>query len=308
MVLAAVFAGALTAMQSYMNGKLGLALGNGVIAAWITFAGALVILTLVVAFSGKSRQGFWRVISAVRGGELKWWTLFGGLAGAFFVVTQSATVALIGVALFTLGVVAGQVTSSVFFDWLGITPSGKISPTLPRIIGSVLAIVSVLVAVWSELFSGGETVLIIFAVASGLVISWQTAANGFVAQESRSAVVATAINFIGGFIALTIVGLLIVLFEAMPTNWPANPLLYFGGLLGLVFIALAAVIVRTIGVLILAMATIAGQLFASVLLDTFAPLAIATITPGVFVGTALAFVAVLVAGWREFTNREPSAK
>ena len=56
-------------------------------------------------------------------------------------------------------------------------------------------------------------------------------------------------------------------------RFPTEPWLYVGGPIGIVFIALAAAIVRFTGVLLLGLATIAGQIVGAVLLDLVLPTA-----------------------------------
>jgi transporter family-2 protein len=77
-----------------------------------------------------------------------------------------------------------------------------------------------------------------------------------------------------------------------------KPYLYVGGLIGAIFVAVAARLVRTLGVLLLTLTSIAGQLLGAVILDIFIP------TPGrvfngwVALGVALTFVAVIVGSGR----------
>ncbi|MDX6259057.1 MAG: bacterial/archaeal transporter family-2 protein, partial [Kribbellaceae bacterium] len=76
---------------------------------------------------------------------------------------------------------------------------------------------------------------------------------------------------------------------------PSNPWLYFGGMCGVIFISAAAAVVRTVGVFVLGLGTIAGQLIASLLIDLFVPASDQEVTLPVVAGTLLALVAVIVA-------------
>jgi bacterial/archaeal transporter family-2 protein len=80
-----------------------------------------------------------------------------------------------------------------------------------------------------------------------------------------------------------------------PTRLPTEPWLYLGGAIGVVFIAVAAAIVRSIGVLLLSLATIAGQLVTSLLLDILAPTSRQGVTVTTILGTGLTLVAVVIA-------------
>ncbi len=123
--------GMLVAIQSRINGELGDVLGDGVAAALISFGTGLLILLIGTALhprgprarSATSGEAI-RDAGARRTAALRWWQCIGGLAGAFLVATQSITVSVIGVAVFTVAVVAGQAVSSLVVDRLGFGPAG----------------------------------------------------------------------------------------------------------------------------------------------------------------------------------------
>ena len=75
---------------------------------------------------------------AARG--IPWWMLAGGAAGALTVATQGLAVAIIGVSLFTVGVVAGQALYGLVLDRVGYGPAGVVAVTVPRLIGGALAL------------------------------------------------------------------------------------------------------------------------------------------------------------------------
>lgn len=79
-----------------------------------------------------------------------------------------------------------------------------------------------------------------------------------------------------------------------PTHLPTNPLLYTGGAIGVAFIAVAAYLAQPLGVLTLAMSTIAGQIVGSVALDLLAPTATTHLTPLTLAGAALTLVAAAI--------------
>src|ERR1700712_3269909 len=120
LLFAAFGSGILVALQSRINGQLGSELGDGVLAALISFGSGFVILAIASIFWRPGRVGIGRVVSAVRTRGIPWWFTVGGEAGAFFVVSQSLVVGLVGVALFTVGIVAGQTVSSLLVDRRGM--------------------------------------------------------------------------------------------------------------------------------------------------------------------------------------------
>ncbi|MEO5920820.1 MAG: DMT family transporter, partial [Pseudolysinimonas sp.] len=83
-----------------------------------------------------------------------------------------------------------------------------------------------------------------------------------------------------------------------PDAFPPNPLLYLGGVVGCVFIAMQAVIVRTTGVLLLGLAILSGQVVAAAVLDLVLPVSGHVIGVSTLIGAALTLVAVAVAAIR----------
>ena len=146
--------GALTAMQSRINGELAVAAESSLQAALVSFGSGWIILTLILLALPSVRRGLADVRRALSAGELRWWQVLGGILGGFFVAVQSATVPIVGVALFTVAVVAGQVSNSIVVDRLGMGPAGRQAITPARVISAALAVVAVVVAV-SDRLGGG---------------------------------------------------------------------------------------------------------------------------------------------------------
>ncbi|KAA0025062.1 DMT family transporter [Antrihabitans cavernicola] len=293
-LLAAFLIGSLVALQSHINGELGADLDDGVVAAVVSFGGGLVVLTIAVLCSKTIRAGLRDVRGAVHIGKLRPWHCVGGVCGAFLVACQGITVGTIGVALFTVAVVGGQIASSLLVDRAGIGPAGVSPVTTTRLIGAGLGIVAVIVAMSGRLNGGlGAVGLAILPALAGIGLAWQQAVNGRVGAVGGP-FAASWINFAVGTVVLVIVGAVAVLFKGWPTGWPTDPRLYLGGLLGIGFIAGAAVVVRWIGVLLLGMASVAGQLVTAVALDALAPSG-GELTVTVLIGCALLLVAVGIA-------------
>lgn len=291
--LAAV-CGALAAVQTRLNGALGVALGDGFVAAAISFGSGLVILSVCMVFVRSGREGLGKVSRALRNGSMPWWTVLGGLSGAFLVLSQGIAGAVVGVALFSVALVAGQTVSGLILDRIGFGPHGKVLSTWPRLIGAGLTIVAV---VWSVSGQVGGTVplwMLAMPLVAGFGTGWQSAVNGRVRARANSAFTATFINFVVGTTALVAVMLLRAGFVGWPDTLPTEPLLYLGGAIGCIFIGVNAYLVSHTGVLILGLGTVAGQLVGSVLIDAVAPggagLGLATIG-----GAVLALIAVAVA-------------
>ncbi|MEV0104701.1 DMT family transporter [Nocardia sp. NPDC050789] len=292
--------GAAVAVQARINGELGDRLGDGVAAAAISFGSGLLILAVVFAFSGRLRSGVERVRDALATGELRWWQLVGGLSGAYFVACQGLTVATIGVTMFTVAAVAGQLASSLVVDRLGWGPSGRTPVTVARVGAAVLALVAVLFAVVGRNGSGSgnatpaaSVLLVVLPLIAGVFVAWQQAVNGRVGAVGGP-LSATLANFATGTAALVVIETVVLVRRGGLRTPPTEPWLYLGGLIGISFVALAVAVVRWIGVLLLGLTSVAGQLLASVVLDVVAPtgLGISALTVA---GCALTFVAVAIA-------------
>lgn len=310
MWLAIVFAlacGALTALQSRINGQLAHALDDPFTAAAISFGSGLVILLVVLAAWRPGRAGIGRVVVALRERRIAWWMLFGGLAGAWFVTTQGLSVAVVGVALFTVAIVAGQTLGGIVFDLLGLGPGGRRPLTPTRVIGAVLALAAVGWAVSAQVGGNVPVLLMLLPFTAGLGAAWQQAVNGRVRSAAESALTATVGNFAVGTAALVVVMLVHAASVGWPESMPTEPWLYAGGAIGCVFIAGQAVLVRIVGVLVLALCGVAGQLAAALSLDLFAPTAGRPVDPATIGGTLLALVAVVIAsvGWTRRRHAAP---
>ncbi|MCW3838756.1 DMT family transporter [Micromonospora yasonensis] len=295
----ATASGVAVAVQSRINGELGVRLADGIAAAVVSFGLGLVILLVLVPATPGGRRGLVALRTALRDGSLRPWQCLGGVCGAFLVATQGLTIGTLGVAVFTVAVVAGQSGSSLLVDRAGIGPTGRQPVTPNRLVGAALTVLAVVLAVGDRLGDPAALALALLPLGAGVGIAWQQAVNGRVRAAADSAMTATVVNFTVGTAAL----LLTLVVEVAVRGRPAGSLpnefwLYLGGPIGIVFIALAAAIVRFTGVLLLGLATIAGQIVGAVLLDLLLPTSASHPGPTTLLGAALTLVAVLVAALR----------
>lgn len=291
----AVLGGAGVAAQSRINGELGDRLHDGIAAATISFGTGLVLLLVLTALLPRIRRGLGATRAALRGGTLRPWQCLGGACGAYLVTTQGVTVVTLGVAIFTVALVAGQSAASLLVDRLGVGPAGPQPLTLARVLGSVVGIVAVLVAVSGYLSDVGALELAALPALAGVGVAWQQAVNGRVRGAAGSPLAATVVNFTVGTAALLLVLGVDLLVRGAPSGQlPTDPLLYVGGPIGVVFIAIAAAVVRHTGVLLLGLGMVAGQLLGALALDLFVPGATRP-DAATWAGVALTFAAVLLA-------------
>lgn len=299
-VAGAVLIGALTALQARINGSLGAEVGDGIVAAAISFSSGLVILIVLSLVVPEGRRGFGRLVAGIRSRSVPPWMLLGGLAGAFTVASQGLTVATIGVALFTVGFVAGQTTGGLVLDRVGFGPAGVVPVTVRRVVGAVLAIAGVVVCLSGDALGGVPLWMLIVPAVAGAGVAWQQGTNGRLRVRMESPLTATLVNFIGGTVVLVIAAVIHVGVVGAPRAIPTAPWLYVGGAVGVVYIFLSAVVVRRTGVLLLGLGSVVGLLSTSVLLDALWPAPAAPSTPVALLAAVVAIAGVVVAAvpWR----------
>jgi transporter family-2 protein len=290
-----VLCGVGVAVQSRVNGELGSQIHDGFAAAVISFGSGLIIVLIGILFLPRGRRGVRRVATAVRGRDIPFWYVLGGAAGAFFVLSQGLVAAVLGVALFSVGVVAGQTIGGTIVDRRGLGSLPARALTIQRIVGAALALVAVVVSAWTQLSGTVPAWMLLLPFIAGVLQAMQQAVNGEVRSIAESVATATLTNFVVGTTVLVIAFLIHTAIVGWPTTFPAAPWMYVGGAIGVVFIAVGAAIVRSIGVLLLSLATIAGQLIASLLLDILLPTSREGVTLATILGTVLTLVAVVVA-------------
>lgn len=289
--------GAFIAIQSKVNGELAHWVGTGLFPAWVTMVTGFIILIVVVSARRAGRAGVTEVLGRARSGALPWWVFTGGLFGSFFLIGQSITVPLVGVAVFTVATIAGLTTGSLIVDRLGLTGTGARLITARRIVAAALAVLAVGIGVSDRLQTGSSSAAIaLLALASGILIAPQQAFNGRVAVAAKDPLVGALGNFTGGFLAMSLT-LGIALAAGLSLNDPgAAPWWAFlGGPLGLTVIVGAAWAVPLLGVLVFSLLSILGQLVGSLVLDLLAPTEGASLGWHIYAGVAMTFVAVLVA-------------
>lgn len=296
----AVLIGALTALQARVNGTLGAEIGDGFVAAAVSFSSGLVILVVLSALIPGGRRGFGRLVAGIRTRTIPPWMLLGGLVGAFTVASQGLTVATIGVALFTVGFVAGQTTGGMVLDRIGYGPAGVVPVTVRRLVGALLAIAGVVVCLSGDALGGVPLWMLVVPAIAGAGVAWQQGTNGRLRVRVESPLTATLVNFIGGTVVLVIAAGVHVGLVGAPRTIPTEPWLYLGGAVGVIYIFLSSVVVRRTGVLLLGLGSVVGLLTTSVLLDALWPAPAAPSTPVALLAAAVAIAGVAVAAvpWR----------
>lgn len=275
--LAAAFgSGALVAVQQRLNGELGKALHDPLLAAVVSFGSGLVVMSVLVL----RRLD---VLSRIKDVPAK--MCIGGMGGATLVAVGATAAPRIGVALLTVGLVSGTTVAGLAVDRAGLGPGGHRPITSPRLAGAAICLLAIVLSV-REGLRAASPLLLTLVVVAGSVTSVQQALNGRV-RAATDATVATFVNFTVGTTVLVLgLGVQGAFGTVHADRWPTQPWLYVGGAIGCVFIAVAALVVGTLGVLRFGLATTGGQLLGGVLLD---------LDRGVSAGTVVAVVLTLVA-------------
>ena len=318
-----VVIGCLVAVQSRINGDLAPLLVPPAVArpSWdgaATAPLAAALDTAILSFciggtlvlagalaTARGRSSLRALGASLRDGRLRWWQTLGGLAGATLVTSQGVAVPVLGVAVFTVTIVAGVTVAGLVVDRFGLSPRGVRPLTGRRVVGAALAVVGVGLSVAGGLEGAGSASVAVgtfvaafgFALAAGAGTSLQQAVNGHVAARSGSPWVAGVVNFTAGLLLLVPLRLLLV-GAARPAPLPEQWWLYASGPIGVFFIVLAAVLVRSLGVLVLGLGNTAGQLIGSITLDELYPTAAGR--PGVLelAAAVVIFAAVALAASR----------
>jgi transporter family-2 protein len=292
-------AGALLAVQSQINGRLAQEIGTGmragVLAALVSFGTGLVALLVVTASTPRLRRQVRLFVTAVRDRQLLPAELLGGILGAFLVASQGLAVGTIGVALFSVAVTAGQSASALLVDHLGFGPAGHQPLSIPRAVAALFAVAAVVIATAERSaadVSVSVVALALLSLVAGGGTSVQQAVNGRVSGVVGPWLT-TVNNFTVGTAALLAAFALSFLRRGHLDTLPAEPWLYVGGLLGICFIWLAALLVRVHGVLVLGLSVIAGQVVGAVLIEAF--VTETHVGPAGYVAAGLTVLGVLVA-------------
>ncbi|MFB9713117.1 DMT family transporter [Arthrobacter methylotrophus] len=298
-LILAVATGLVIPLQGRINGALGAKLDDGIAAAVVSFTTGLVLIAAIGLALPKGRAALRRILPALKQRSFpRFYVLAGGI-GALFVFAQSFTVSLLGVALFTVAAVTGQTLSGLLVDRTGMGPGGRRSITGVRILGSVLTIAAVVWAVSPRLGAAADvgTLLLplLLPVVAGCLVSFQQAMNGTATVHYGSPIAATVVNFVAGTVILWIAWLIKLLLAGPGHGLPAEWWYYLGGPMGCVFIGLAALLVRSLGVLVTGLGMIAGQLLGSLTLDLVLPSPGTVVALPTVLGTLLTLFAIIVA-------------
>lgn len=302
LMLATILAGTLSPMQSAVNGELGHWLNDGNACAVISFASGLVVMFFIIMAKKETRQQFASIPSLIKQRKIPLWNWFAGLCGAMVVFSEGASASALGVATFQTALISALILSGLLCDRFGIGVSEKKYFTSYRIIGAIFAVVATVFVVSPKWRSTSFILLAILPFMAGLLAGWQPAGNAKVAEATGSMLVSITWNFIVGFTVLGIALLVRTSLGHVSFQLPDTWWMYLGGPLGLMSIGLMAILVRGLGLLMLGVASTAGQLLGSVLIDVLIPALGNTVYFVTLVGTVFALVGAIITTIPDFKH------
>ncbi len=131
----AVTGGVLGAVQTAVNGRLGLAMGSGLAAALVSFAIGTLGLAVIWLVSRQRVQ---------RAGRPKGWMFSGGLLGAAFVLVNAINGPLLGTGLAVSVVQFGQVSAGLALDHTGWIKVARRPVGAWRLLAAAVVLIGVL--------------------------------------------------------------------------------------------------------------------------------------------------------------------
>jgi transporter family-2 protein len=293
-VIVALIGGTMMTVQSRINGQLAVKLDDGFTAALVSFGLGLVIIAVVAAVSPGTRRGIREIPGAIRRGEIRWWYLLAGMGGGVYVLSQGLVVGVIGVALFTVAAVAGQTLAGLVIDARGIGRTPPKPVTVARIVGTLVVIAAVALSVAPQVNASAPWLLLAMPLVAGALSGWQQALNAQVRLAAHSPVSSTLVSFLAGTVLLGVVAGAHLAIAGPPHVLPTAPWLYLGGVLGVVFILINAVIVPIVGVLLQGLAAVCGQLLAALAIEALFPAPGTELTSITVIGTLLTLVGLVI--------------
>ena len=291
-IILAFVAGIAATLQAGVSGQLAHELNDGIMAALISNIGGTIFTGLFLLNPEVRRKGK-KLFQEVVSGKFAKWQLLGGVAGAIYISTASSTVSIIGTGLFTVVLVASQNVSGMVVDRYGFSSGSRKRITPKRFLAAAIGIIAVLLSV-SDFKGKILWIPIAAVVVAGLAVTIQYSLNGRVTKATNSQVSAF-INFPMSMITVSITLIVMNLFGKNWNTWPDQWWLYTAGFLGAVVVFLAAATIRTLGVLLFGLASVAGQLITSIALDVLLPNANINVGWALISGAGLMLLAVYLA-------------
>lgn len=129
-----VAAGCSVAFQQLLNANLGKALQSAWWSAFVSYFGGTIALAVLLIIL---REPLFNLASATRAPLIAW---TGGIFGAIFIATSIIMIPRLGVATVMTLIIAGQLLSSLVFDYFGLLGTPEHQITFVRLLGAACLI------------------------------------------------------------------------------------------------------------------------------------------------------------------------
>jgi transporter family-2 protein len=280
-MLGIVFAvGVLGAVQTNFNNRASVHFGVGTWGTAVSFLGGSALLTgLVVGEASHRGQHVYLRWSR----RPNWYHVIPGIMGVGYVTTGTILSGIIGMALYFVAAIVGQLVMSTLLDHYGWSGGGRKPLTRARALALAVALAGAVLSVLDRLTGGASAadgtstgllvVLVLVCVAVGGLLPVQTVLNRSASALLPSKLQTTWFSFaVGSVAALAALG---VQLGAQPDAAAAVPArfadsawyMYCGGALGLLFIASGIWFVSLMGAAAFFVALVCGQLVGSAVVD-----------------------------------------
>lgn len=138
--LLAVITGMVMAVQSSINGHLGIILHSSLYAVTISFTISLILLNLLLVGQHVSYRNLRGIVTGV---HYHWWLLLGGLLGILFSFSSAWLVPVLGTGTVVISSLFGQLTFSVVIDQWGLFGASIKPVSVAKLIGLVVALLGI---------------------------------------------------------------------------------------------------------------------------------------------------------------------
>jgi bacterial/archaeal transporter family-2 protein len=266
-------AGGLLAVQAGANTQLSKATGSPFAATTLQLGVGAALLFVIAAATGSLGA-----LAALP--HATWWHALGGIASAFYVVATILLFPRLG-AVVAVGLsIAGQMLASLTLDAFGLlgVPQAAIDPT--SAMGTLMVLAGAAAIVVGQGSSRTAMPLstrlpwIVFALAAGAVLPIQGAVNGLLRTELQAPFAVATTSFVVATLAMGSVLALANAYGVAPKpSLGRLPLMpwwgWLGGVAGAVYVTTVFTAIPAIGAAAAVGFTVAGQQFASVLVDRY---------------------------------------
>jgi len=133
-----------------------------------------------------------------------------------------------------------------------------------------------------------------FGLLAGMAQALQAAVNAQLRAAVQSPLWAALISFVVGTLGLAL--LVLATRASIPAQWPSRPLVWCGGLLGVLYVCAAILLLPRLGAGTMLALFVAGQMSMALVLDHFGILGVPmhTTSPGRLLGALLVVAGVIL--------------